>query len=266
MIETLLLRAPDGVATGARFAGSSGPALVFVHGVGSTAAIWDYQLDAFADRARGIAIELRGNGVPKPEPDPAAITRKGYADDVLAVADALGVQRFTIVGCSLGGVVAFELWKRARERIEAMVIVGSFAAYPNARPYADGIKASVQTFGVMAAFAKARAAKLGLPPDRNRETIEQMACKSVPSYLAATDATWTGDYTAVLPTINVPVIVVHGERDTIAPLPLSQTIAAGIPGAELITVPQAGHVANADNPSFFNDLLEQFLRRTAVIP
>lgn len=264
MIETLSLVAPDGAATGARLSGSRGPALVFVHGVGSTGAIWDYQLDAFADRARCLAIELRGNGVPKPEPDPALITREGYANDVLAVADTRDIDAFTIVGCSLGGVVAFELWKLVPERIAAMVIVGSFAAYPNARSYADGIKAAVQSAGGMPAFAQARAAKLGLPPERTRETVEQMACKDTASYLAATEATWTGDYTDVLPSIDIPVLVACGERDTIAPLALSQRIASSIRGAELIAIPDAGHVANADNPAFFNDMLERFLERTAV--
>ncbi|MBV8637624.1 MAG: alpha/beta fold hydrolase [Candidatus Eremiobacteraeota bacterium] len=264
MIETFFCSAPDGAATGARLSGTRGPALVFVHGVGSTAAIWDYQLRAFGDRARCMAMELRGNGVPKPEPDPALISRKGFADDVLAVADAQGAPTFTIVGCSLGGVVAFELWKRAPERIEAMVIVGSFAAYPNARAYADGIKAAVEEANGMAAFAQLRAARLGLPPDRLRETIDQMGSKTVPSYLASTDATWTGDYTNMLPTIDVPVLVAAGERDTIAPLALSQVIASSIPGAELAVIPDAGHVANADNPAFFNGMLERFLGRAVA--
>lgn len=259
MIETVTVSAPDGAATGARRAGDQGPALVFVHGVGSTAAIWDSQLTAFADRYRCCAIELRGNGVPKPEPDPALISRAGYAADVLAVADALGIDRFTIVGCSLGGVVAFELWKRAPQRIDAMVIVGSFAQYPNAEAYADGIIAAVNAAGEMSSFAQARAAKLGLPPERTRETIEQMACKAVPSYVAATRATWTGDYTATLPTITVPVLVTCGDHDLIAPLVLSQQIAAGIPGAHLSVVEHAGHVANADAPARFNRMLDEFL-------
>ena len=259
MIETLSLQAPDGAHTGARHAGTHGPALVFVHGVGSTAAIWDTQLAAFAPAHRCYAIELRGNGVPKPEPDPGAITRRGYAHDVLAVADAAGIDRFTLVGCSLGGVVAFELWSFAPERIAAMVIVGSFAAYPNAQAYADGVASAVRAAGDMATFANERAARLGLPPERLRETLEQMACKDVNSYLAATQATWTGDYRALLPTIDVPVLVSCGERDTIAPLPLSQEIAAGIPGARLHEVPGAGHVANADAPGAFNAMLEAFL-------
>ncbi len=259
MIGTLDVRASDGAVCAARIAGDSGPALVFVHGVGSTAAIWDRQLDAFGDRYRCVAIELRGNGVPKPEPPPAQISRAGYAADVLAVCDALGIDRFTIVGCSLGGVVAFELWQRSPERIEAMVIVGSFAIYPDARAYAEGVKASALACGDMATFAAQRAAKLGLPPDRLRETLEQMACKCLESYTAATEATWTGNYTEILPMIRVPVLVACGERDTVAPVALSTAIAEGIPGARFAVIPDAGHVANADNPAAFNHLLSEFL-------
>lgn len=259
MIETLSLQAPDGAHTGARRSGSHGEALVFVHGVGSTAAIWDTQLDAFAATNRCYAIELRGNGVPKPEPDPGLITRRGYAHDVLAIADAAGIDRFTLVGCSLGGVVAFELWSIAPQRIASMVIVGSFAAYPNAQAYADGIASAANAAGDMMTFASERAARLGLPPERLRETVEQMGCKDLRSYLAATQATWTGDYRALLPTIDVPVLVACGERDAIAPLALSQEIAAGIPGARLHEVPNAGHVANADAPETFNAMLREFL-------
>ncbi|MGD0967972.1 MAG: alpha/beta hydrolase [Candidatus Aquilonibacter sp.] len=265
MIETMAVKAPDGVDSAVRYAGTDGPALVFVHGVGSTAAIWDRQLDAFSGAYRTLAIELRGNGVPKPEPDPRAITRAGYADDVLAALDALRVDRATIVGCSLGGVVAFELWERASERIEAMVILGSFAAYPNARAYADGICSAVRAAGTMDMFARERAARLGaMPPDRLRETLDQMASKSVASYLAATEATWTGDYRAMLATIDVPALVCTGENDVIAPPALSREIADGIPDSEFALIPHAGHVANADNPEAFNELVRRFLARAAV--
>ncbi|MEO6835360.1 MAG: alpha/beta fold hydrolase [Candidatus Tumulicola sp.] len=261
-VEAIRAIAPDGAVTGARCAGSAGPTLVFVHGVGSTAAIWDAQLDAFGPDYRCLAIELRGNGALQPDPDPALIAREGFVNDVLAIADARGIERFTLVGCSLGGVVAFELWKRVPERLDAMVIVGSFACYPDGQTYADGVKAAARASGDMRAFAEGRAAKLGLPPARLRETIEQMACKSVPSYLAATQATWTGDYRDVLPSINVPVQVLCGEHDAVAPRHLSEEIVNAIPGATFATVEGAGHIANADNPERFNTLLRTFLVRT----
>ncbi len=262
MIETRDVVARDGVACAARVAGARGrPALVFVHGVGSTAAIWDAQLRAFGDAYHCFAVELRGNGVPKPEPLPSEITRAGYADDVLAVLDAYAIENYTIIGCSLGGVVAFELWQRDPGRIEAMAIVGSFARYPNARSYADGIVAAVRAAGSMETFARGRAERLGLRPERLRETVEQMACKSVPSYLAATEATWTGDNRDLLSGITVPALVACGEYDAVAPLALSEEIAAGIPASELAVIAGAGHVANADAPMLFNERLQTFLVR-----
>jgi 3-oxoadipate enol-lactonase len=257
VIEPIVVTASDGALTGARIAGRGGSALVFVHGVGSTAPIWDPQLEAFAGDHRCASIELRGNGA-LPDPDPESITREGFADDVLAVADARGFDRFAVIGCSLGGVVAFELYKRVPERFDAMVIADSFAYYPNGQSYADGIAQLVREAGSMRVFAELRAAKLGLPPDRVRVTVEQMACKSVPCYLASTQATWTGDYRNALPTIVVPTLVLCGDRDTVTPRALSEEIARGIPEAKFEIVANAGHVSNADNPTAFNAVLRRF--------
>lgn len=264
MIETFCTKATDGALTGARFVRpaktrSGRTALAFVHGVGSTAAIWDGQLEVFGDGFTCVAVELRGNGICKPDPDPSLITRAGFATDVTTVLDALGIERFTLVGCSLGGAVAFELWERSNARFDALVTLGSFARYPDGRRVADSISAAVRDAGSMPVFAQRRAAQLGLPPDRLAETIEQMAVKSVPCYLAATQATWTGDYTAMLSSITVPALAAYGENDPVAPRELSEEIAAGIPGASVAAVERAGHVANADNPTAFNALLRGFL-------
>ncbi|HEY2476705.1 MAG TPA: alpha/beta hydrolase [Candidatus Cybelea sp.] len=266
MIETLRAVAPCGAVTGARVVRGAHNArnrtvLVFVHGVGSTAAIWDRQLAAFGDDYECVAVELRGNGALHPDPDPALITRAGFADDVITVLEQLGVDRFTLVGCSLGGVVAFELWGRVGKRFDALVTLGSFARYPDGERVAETIGAAVLDAGSMAIFAQRRAAQLGLPPERMTETIEQMACKSIPCYLAATKSTWTGDYTVMLSSITVPALIAYGEFDPVAPRELSEEIAAGIPSSSLAAVPQAGHVANADNPAAFNALLRGFLTR-----
>ncbi len=253
---------------GARLAGyplrSDGrkSALLFVHGVGSTAAIWDCQLDVFGRESLCAAIELRGNGARKPDPDPSLISRAGYADDVLTVADALSVERFTLVGCSLGGVVAFEVWKRASHRIEAMVLLGTFARYPDGDRVARSIAAQAREAGDMRTFGELRAAKLGLRSNRLNETIEQYACKSLDCFLAATSATWTGDYSDTLTSIDVPVLVAYGEHDGVAPRVLSEEIASAIAGAKLAMIAGAGHVANADEPGQFNRFLREFLQRT----
>ncbi len=249
----------SGTIATARMSGSAGDAVIFVHGVGSTAAIWDYQLAALGDAYRCFAIELRGNGAAKPEPAPAEITRDGFVDDVLAVADAAGAQKVHFVGCSLGGVVAFELWKRAPQRVRSLTFVGSFAWYPDAANYVQSVVASVRAAGTMGVFALERVKRLGMPPGRRTdETIEQMACKAVESYIASTHATWTGEYRDVLATITVPTLVVCGGRDAVAPPTFSQEIAGGIPGARLEIIADAGHVTNADAPDRFNELLRAF--------
>lgn len=244
-----------------RMSGSGGPVILFVHGVGSTAAIWDRQLSAFSSAYRCLAVELRGNGVPKPDAPPESITREGFTDDVLAAADAAGAERFHFVGCSLGGVVGFELWKRAPHRLQSLTFVGSFAAYPNAAAYVESVVESVRAAGSMDVFARERARKLGMPAGvRTDETIAQMACKRVDSYIASTRATWTGDFRPLLATITVPTLVIYGEKDAVAPAALSEEIARGIPGARLERIAGAGHVTNADAPERFNDLLQSFLQ------
>lgn len=259
MIQTMTVTSPDGAVAAARVAGDGPETLIFVHGVGSTAKVWDTQLQRFSARYRCAAVELRGNGIPKPEPDPSLIRREGYAHDVLAVADALGAQTFTIVGCSLGGVVAFELWEQAPERIKAMVIVGSFALYPDAEAYAKRVIEGALAAGSMPVFAQQRADALKVPSGAVEDFVGQMGCKTLDSYIAATRATWTGDYRQVLPSISVPVLVCCGERDFVAPLALSEDIHRGIPGSVLHVIGNAGHVANADAPAAFGELLDDFL-------
>jgi pimeloyl-ACP methyl ester carboxylesterase len=96
-----------------------------------------------------------------------------------------------------------------------------------------------------------------------RETIEQYGCKSVECFVAATRATWTGDYLELLPGIDVPALVAYGEHDPVAPRALAQEIAGGIPGAHLVAIAGAGHVANADNPAEFNRVIREFLAQRA---
>lgn len=261
------VRAADGVTAGARHAGGRGPVVIFVHGVGSTAAVWDPQLTALQSAYRCFAVELRGNGAADADPPPETITREGFVEDVIAIADAALADRFHFVGCSLGGVVGFELWRRIPHSIASLTIVGSFAKYPNAEQSVETIVNAVTGAGDLRTFAQARAARVvpaGAPPQRLNETIEQMAVKSLPSYIASTKATWTGDFTADLATITVPALVVVGELDPIAPRALSEEIARGVRGSKLVVIPGAGHVANGDAPDAFNEELKRFLASTGT--
>lgn len=264
MIGTVNASAADGVECAARYAGSAGDPIIFVHGVGSSAAIWDPQLEEFGKTYRCFAIELRGNGAAPLPANIGAITREGFALDVLAIADAATLERFHFVGCSLGGVVALELQRRAARRFRSITFVDSFAAYPNSAQYVAGIVALVEGRASLEEFARQRAQGLlppGAPPERLHQTIAQMAAKTVAAYVASTRATWTGDYRDELKTIGLPVLVLWGEHDVrVTPRALSQELAANIPGATLEVIAGAGHIANADQPAAFNAALRRFLQ------
>lgn len=261
MIATLIAQTTDGELVAARTAGASGEPIVYAHDIGSTAAIWRDQLQAFSDSFRCIAAELRGNAQSQFEAPPEKITAKGYVADVLAVADAARARRFHFVGCGAGGAIGFELWKRAPLRVATLTFVGTFAAYPDAKTRADAIVAQVLETGSMAVFARQRADAMGLQPGKRRDdTIEQLSAKSIPAYVAGTRLLWTGDYRKLLPKIAVPTLVMVGEHDDITPPALSKEIADGIPGSRLKIVHGAGHIANADNPTSFDAMLRAFLR------
>ena len=72
---------------------------------------------------------------------------------------------------------------------------------------------------------------------------------------------WTPDYRADLATITQPTLVLIGEHDHVTPLALSEELATGIPHAQLVVIPDAGHISNLDNPTAFAAAIDAFLAR-----
>jgi 3-oxoadipate enol-lactonase len=250
----------------------SGPPIVFLHGVGATKRMWAPQITMLSERFRCIALDYRGYGESEAPPEPSlkadardakAISRASYARDVIAVLDAVGIDAAHICGCSLGGVVALETYDAKPARVKSLALVDTFAFYPGGVASIDERIANLDKLGINE-FAKTRAPGIH-KPDAPRElvatSVADMASIPLPVYKASTRATWTGDYRALLPRIAVPAEVFWGELDTtIAPHDLSEELANAIPTCSgVVRVPHAGHVANLDNPEFFNLALEAFI-------
>ncbi|TAM73474.1 alpha/beta hydrolase [bacterium] len=261
-MDALVCTASDGVRCVARVAGRTGEPVIFVHGVGSTAEIWAPQLSSLSRYFRCAAVELRGNGVAPVPSNLSSITRTGFARDALAVADALGVDRFHLVGCGLGGIVGLELWRLAPERIASLCLLDSFAAYPDGEAVAACIIDDVLAAPSLVTYSEGRA-NLVLPPRapayRRTDSVRQMSSKDRRAFTRFTLATWTGDYRPFLAGITVPTLVLWGAHDAIVPRALCEELAVGIPGAHLVTVPDAGHHSHADTPSFVGAALEAFI-------
>src|SRR6185503_2983280 len=103
----------------------SGLPVVFLHAFPLNRTMWDPQVGALVAECRCIAIDMRGLGESAPA-EPYSVER--YADDVVGVLDALQIERAVFVGLSLGGYVAFALWRRHRDRVRALVLADTRAA------------------------------------------------------------------------------------------------------------------------------------------
>lgn len=264
--------ASDGLRIAYSYAGT-GPPIIFLHGVGSTGEIWRRQLTALSRSLRCIALDYRGYGESDVPPAAAleakargkqSISREAFARDVLAVLDACGLASAHVCGCSLGGVVAMECYAQASERVRSLTLVDSFAHVPGGAASVEDRIAALDALGIEA-FAESRSPGVlvpGAPAEHVELVRRQMASIPLAVYKAATRATWTGDYRALLPRIEVPVMVMWGERDeTIAPYERSAEITYSLrEPAQVVVVPSAGHLPNVDNPEFFNQALASFLR------
>ncbi|TPN85478.1 alpha/beta fold hydrolase [Mesorhizobium sp. CU2] len=160
MADAALVRskAPDG--TGFIRAGAGAPVL-FIHGVGMDAAIWQPQIDLMRDRFDLIAIDMLGHGASPLPPQNAELS--DYADQAIRLLDHLGLDRVAVVGHSMGALVAQEIALRAPSRVNAIVCLNAVFRRP----------------AQLAEAVRARAAALGDHGD--------------PSAIAATVARWFGD-------------------------------------------------------------------------
>jgi 3-oxoadipate enol-lactonase len=223
-----------------------------------------YPLDCrmWADVKRtleGAGYAVSAPDLPGPEAEP---TLGAWAEHVLRMVDGPLVP----AGSSMGGYLAFELWRRARERIAGLALVGTRAAgeTPESRRGRDETIKLLEDEGVPALWARL-GPNLFSPdaaPDlvsRAREiALEQGTTRLTAAVAAIRDRP---DSTALLPEIDVPVLVVAGEDDAIVPPAEAGAMAAALPNARLVRIPNAGHLVALERPDEVARELLAFLAR-----
>ncbi len=241
-----------------------GPALVFLHGIGGDAACWRPQLEFFCERFRAIAWNMPGYGGAAPLP---ALTFAELAVALVRLLDRLGVERAHLVGHSMGGMVAQELAASFPERLLSLSLSGTSAAFGRAdgdwqRRFLASRLGPLERGSTMADLAPAIVAGLvGEAPDPAGVARAVGSMSQVPeaTYRAALQCLLTFDRREALARIGVPVLLLAGARDGTAPPAVMERMAARIPGARLVVLPAAGHLANLEQPAAFNAALAAFL-------
>ena len=229
----------------------SGPAVVLVHGYPLDGAIWSGVARALAPGLRVLKPDLPGHGE---NAAPAAQSIEGQADFLEAILAELP-EPVGLVGFSMGGYVTLALMRRRPEKVRALALVDTRAGADDeaGRARRDETIATVRAGGV-APIAQAMLGKLLSPEGLKKadlvERVSRIMTRQKAETVAADLAAMRDrpDQTPSLSSIAVPTLVVVGELDVLTPPSESQAMAAAIPGARLVTVPGAGHLAPMERP------------------
>jgi pimeloyl-ACP methyl ester carboxylesterase len=241
-----------------------GPALVFLHAFPLNRAMWAPQTTALSGAWRCLTIDTRGFGESAAAP-PFSVDR--YADDVVAVLDSGGVDRATIVGLSMGGYIAFALWRRSPERVRALVLADTRAGAdaPDTRERRHELIALARTQGAAAVADRQIVGLLGKTTRSSRSDLETHAramaeTATVDGIVGALAALLARpDSTPTLATITVPTLVIVGDEDVITPPKESRALREQIRDCRLEVLSAAGHLSNLEQPAAFNTVLRKFL-------
>jgi 3-oxoadipate enol-lactonase len=238
--------------------------IMFLHGIGGAARMWERQLQSFAGDYRTLAWDMPGYGA---SGLPEHVTVASLAGDLAAFLAATGADRPILVGHSIGGMIVQQYLAENPDGARAAVLAQTSAAFGSR----DGawqeqfIRARFDPLDrgeTMAEMAPGMVADLVAPGADPAGVALARACMAAvaeASYRATVRSMLGFDQRANLPLITVPVLLLAGSDDRNAPAPTMERMAQKIPGAAYTCLPATGHLANLEQPDAFDDALRAFL-------
>lgn len=238
------------------------PVILFSNSLGANLSMWQPQADYFKDRFRVVRYDQRGHGHSEVPDGP--YTFATLADDAIALADALGIQRFHFVGLSMGGMTALGLALDHGNRLLSATAANCVASFPDeGRKVWDDRIRNVAEHG-LEPLLDATLERWFTAPTRAARPAEMQAVRAmvaatpVAGYLGCCAAIKDLDYTSRLPAIVTPMLFVAGTHDIGAPPAAMQAMHAAVAGSRYVEL-NAAHVSNLEQPAAFNRALEDFL-------
>jgi len=233
----------------------TGPALLLTHGYSASSKMWAGQIAPLSKHFKLILWDMRGHGQSDYPEDQSKYSEAHTVADMAALLDAAGAREAIIGGLSLGGYMSLAFHLAHRDRTKALLIIDTGPGYKNdeareewnARARATGERFDAQGLAAL----ERGSVETRIAQHRNAKGLA-LAARGM---LAQRDARVISS----LPEIRVPSLVVVGANDTPF-LKASDYMAAKIPGAKKMIIPDAGHAANIDQPEAFNTAILAFLR------
>lgn len=240
--------------------------VLLIHAFPVDTEMWAPQLAALGQGVRVAAPDLPGFGA---APGAGSTMSMGAAAACCVQAlDAAGLDRPVVCGLSMGGYVAFELWRMARQRIGGLVLAntrsGADSAEGAAGRRALASRLRDEGIGFLAADPPPLLGASAAPALREevRAMIERQSPEGVAA--AAIGMSERRDSTPDLGTIDVPSLVITSSADSLIPPDVTTQMTEHLPEADLIVIPDAGHLSNLEAPEAFNDALLAFLGRCGI--
>jgi pimeloyl-ACP methyl ester carboxylesterase len=274
MVESILT--DDGVRLAVERQGSGAPFLM-VHGFTGAKEDFADHAPRFAEHAEVVMFDHRGHGASDGPRDVAAYSLDRLAADTLVVADALGLERFTLLGHSMGGMVARRVVLAHPERVGALILMDSSPGPP---PTIDPEGAELA--GQLALDEGMTALRALLDEvDLLGSESDQRLRRERPGYIEFAARKWAAvapeayaalakeitrqpEQLELMRAITCPTLVVVGEQDEHF-LPCAAQMVDAIPEARLVVVPDAGHSPQFENPDAYFAAVDGFLRETTGI-
>jgi 3-oxoadipate enol-lactonase len=241
---------------------SDGPVVVLGPSLGTTWEMWDSLTAVLAPSFRVVRYDTRGHGRSPVPPGPYDVS--GLASDVLALLDSLDVDRFAMVGLSLGGAIAQTLAVTQPSRLSAAALCCTVPWFGGPGQWEERA-ARVRSRG-MTAIKEATPARwftddfCAAHPDQVDRFIDTITSLDAEGYASCCEAIGAFDVRESLPEITVPVRVVAGSEDPVALPAACEEMAAAIPGADLVVVPDTSHIATVAGEPFERAVTEHLER------
>ena len=252
-------------------------------GIGCDGYVWRYLRADLADRF-GLHPHYRGHGRTSAPRDPHRVTIEDLADDMACVLDDALVDRAIVIGHSMGVQVALETYRRHPARVAGLVLVCGASSHPlktfRGSDALEDLLPTIQKWIHRVPNVINLVSRLLLPTRLSYEVasrleirreliqpsdfmpyLEGMARIDSRLFIAMLSAAGAHSADDVLSTVNVPCLVVAGERDGFTPAQRSRDMAAAIPDAELLEIPNASHTAPIEQPQLVDTTIQNFIAR-----
>ena len=228
--------------------------LVFVHGSGDSAQVWQPLIELLPNYAT-VALDLPGHGALASEPGPISPSVADYADFVRGELARLGLERPMLIGHSLGGAIAMRVALDAPDAVARLGLVGTGARLRVAPTFLEAARtadASGMREITQASFSTAHAAEAEAFHARRAPTAPTALYRDL---FACNAFDVMGDVAR----ISQPTLVIVGESDRMTPPKFSAYLADQIPMSTLVVVPDAGHYVQIEQPRWVADAIQAWL-------